>query len=107
MFLAKNYVAKVMVWGKQSLKNKIRSLKSNEMKVRMRKPRGRGIVIIEAWRRVKKNRGIIKRNLGYKLYEENYWNMTNKVEGDVCLGEERKNNEIYRQRINSEDYKKV
>lgn len=44
------------------VRNKIRDLEYNELQDRIRKLRGRRLVINEVWRRVRKNRGKIKKN---------------------------------------------
>lgn len=54
----------MMIRGKVEVRNKIRDLEYNELQDRIRKLRGRRLVINEAWRRVRKNRGKIKRNEG-------------------------------------------
>lgn len=50
-------------------------------------------VISKAWRRVKKDRGFIKRNVGFELYEEYYWKMTKEVLTNTEIGHKRKNKE--------------
>lgn len=53
----------MMIRGKVEVRNKIRDLEYNELQDRIRKLRGRRLVINEAWRRVRKNRGKIKRRI--------------------------------------------
>lgn len=93
VMLAKKF-ARLMIWRKESLKDKVRKLKRLELISRMGKPRDRGLVICETWRRVRKDRGLIERKEGYELYQENFWNMTNEVEVEIGIGEEKKREEI-------------
>lgn len=55
----------MMIRGKVEVRNKIRDLEYNELQDRIRKLRGKRLVINEVWRRVRKNRGKIKRNEGF------------------------------------------
>lgn len=51
-------------------------------------------VISKAWRRVRKDRGFIKRNVGFELYEEYYWKITKEVLTNTEIGHKRKNKEF-------------
>lgn len=51
-------------------------------------------VINEAWRRVRKDRGFVKSNIGFDLYEENCWNMTKEVFTNNEIGHKRENGEF-------------
>lgn len=61
---------------------------------RMRNPRGRSLVQNEAWRRVRRDRGIIKRHKGFDIFEEEYETVTEKTWTDIGIGEERRKKKI-------------
>lgn len=44
----------------------------------------------EVWRRVRKDRGKIRRNNGFDIYKEDYWEMTKRIEVEVEVGMKRK-----------------
>lgn len=48
-----------MIWGRKDIKEKIIKMENNEVKERFRNPRGKGTVLSETWRRVRKDRVII------------------------------------------------
>lgn len=60
-----------------------------EMLERIKTPRGKGLVQNEAWRRVRKGRGVINRYNGYNIYNEDYWGLIERVMVDYNTGEER------------------
>lgn len=94
IMLAKENLAKIMIWGREELKDKIIKLEKYEMVERMRKPRGRGLVQNEAWRRVRKDRGLIRRQQGFGLYKEEYWGMTERMNVEYKIEEDRKKGKI-------------
>lgn len=47
-------------------------MENNEIKERFRHPRDRGTVSSEAWRRIRKDRGIIDRKKGPDIFKEYY-----------------------------------
>lgn len=49
-------------------------------------------VIGETWRRVRKDRGIIRREEGFGMFKENYWDMTRNISVNLDTGRGRKNN---------------
>lgn len=70
--MAKNQLTKLLIWGREDLKNKIIRMENNEIKERLRHSRGRGTVSSEAWRRIRKDRGIIDRKKGLDVFKEYY-----------------------------------
>lgn len=68
IMLAKGSLAKIMTWRKEELKNKIIKMERYEMMERLKTPRGNRMVINEAWRKVRKDREIVKRHNGYDIY---------------------------------------
>lgn len=59
-----------------------------------KKPRRKGLVQSEVWRRVRKDRGIIRRQSGFDIYKENYWGLIEKINVGYKIGEERKKGSI-------------
>lgn len=55
-----------MIYGKEDLKNKKPSMETYKLMERMKKLRGRGSVIEEIRRRVRKDRRIVIRKEGYE-----------------------------------------
>lgn len=66
VILAENNIARIMIYGKEDLKNKKPSMETYKMIERMKKLRGRGSVIEETWKRVRKDRRIVIRKEGYE-----------------------------------------
>lgn len=90
IYLAKNLLAKMMVWGKEELNNKVREIEHEEM-MEVRKYSKRQVsAMSEVWRRVRKDRGKIRRNNGFDIYKEDYWEMTKRIEVEVEVGMKRK-----------------
>lgn len=72
VMLTENLLLKKMIWGEEETVEKIKCMERKEAAVKTRQPRKKVSVISEAWRRVYKERGRIKRNRGYDLFEEEY-----------------------------------
>lgn len=90
IYLAKNLLAKMMVWGKEELNNKVREIEHEKM-MEVRKYSKRQVsAMSEVWRRVRKDRGKIRRNNGFGIYKEDYWEMTKRIEVEVKVGMKRK-----------------
>lgn len=49
----------MMIWGRKDIKEKIIKMENNEIKEKFRNSRGKGTVLSETWRRVRKDRVII------------------------------------------------
>lgn len=92
--LAKGNLAKMMIWGRKDLKDKIIKMEKYELLERVRQPRGRRLVQNEAWRRVRKDIGIIKRHKGFDIYKEEYGTLTERIRTDTTIGEERRKERI-------------
>lgn len=92
--MAKNLLAKVINWGKEEVKNKMGAVEYKEMLEVHKYPRRQVSVLSEAWRKVRKDRGKIRRNVGYNILKEDYWDLTEKVEVNVEEGMKRKRKEI-------------
>lgn len=92
VFLAKNKLAKLLIWGREELKNKIFKMENNAIKERYRHPRGKSTVLSEAWRRIWKDRGIIDRKKGFDVFKEEYealtWEITTEINTEVKRKEE-------------------
>lgn len=57
---------------------------------RLKTPRGNRMVINEAWRKVRKDREIVKRHNGYDIYNEDYWRLTERIKVELSIGEKRR-----------------
>lgn len=68
--LAKNQLAKVILWGKESLKEKMRKTEYEVTKATMKYPKRRILIISEAWRRMKKDGGKVKKSEGYVVAKD-------------------------------------
>lgn len=90
IMLAKGSLAKIMTWRKEELKNKIIKMERHEMMERLKTPRGNRMVINEAWRKVRKDREIVKGHNGYDIYNEDYWRLTERIKVELSIGEERR-----------------
>lgn len=88
-FLAKNQLAKLLIWGREELKNKIIKMENNEIKERYRHPRGKS-TLSEAWRRIWKDRGIIDRKKGFDVFKEEYEALTWEITTEINTGVKRK-----------------
>lgn len=86
LYLGKNLLARIMIYGSEEVKEKIRIMEAQEACTRLRNPVGDSILISTAWRRVRRDRGLIHREENYGLYRENYWHLTRKIPADVTTG---------------------
>lgn len=87
VYLAESLLAKNMICGRKKIKNKVRDMETDENKDRMRNPRGRGVLISEVRKRIRKNRGIINKKGGFHILKENYWEMIDKIKVEATLEE--------------------
>lgn len=83
--LARNFLSKVWCYGTEKLKKKLDDLAMAETRYRFKQPRGRINVIIETWRRVKKDKEILDRNDRYRVFDTVFWTLTNGImtEGEI------------------------
>lgn len=80
----------MMIWGRKDIKEKVIKMKNNEIKERFRNPRGKGTVLNEAWRRLRKDRGIIDKKRGFDVFKEEYEVLTCEIFIEMDKGERRK-----------------
>lgn len=68
--LAKNQLVKVILWRKESLKEKMRKTEYEVTKATMKYPKRRISIINKAWRRVRKDGGKVKKSEGYVVTKD-------------------------------------
>lgn len=90
-YLARNCLIKILSYGKEELKKKLNKLEVSETRYRIRCPRRAEITIVEAWKRVKRDREIIFQGERHEVLEANYWTLTEQINAD--FEEERRRKE--------------
>lgn len=80
----------MMIWGRKDIKEKIIKMKNNEIKERFRNPRGKGTVLSEAWRRLRKDRSIIDKKRRFDVFKEEYEVLTCEIFIEMDKRERRK-----------------
>lgn len=87
--LARNFMAKTMIYGDNGLKSKLTELnrkeKANE---RAHTQREKTTVIGEAWDRVTRDKGSIVERNHYDIFKMNYWQNTVSIKADMIIGKE-------------------
>lgn len=113
-YLARNYWTKVITNNERDLMQSMNRLTVLDCRHRFTRPRGSINVMIELWRSVKKY--IEEMEKFEKCETYNYWDLTNRIEIEIDIGQDRKEKKIndaillekYRDKYNSEkDYKVV
>ncbi|XP_036147710.1 uncharacterized protein LOC118647270 [Monomorium pharaonis] len=91
--LARNYWIKMIgqdTTEKDSEITEIETLVKEELRQKTNTPWKKDSILVEAWNRVKKDAEILGKNVRNELYQMNYWDLTNKVNIEMDIGEKYK-----------------
>lgn len=85
-YLVKNFMMKTVASGNDQIKESLNTLLRVDEKVRFINLGARKGLIVKAWKKCNGMKYFVETRERYRIFESNYWSLTNKVLTDIKTG---------------------